>query len=102
MHHDEIKPFGAMSISIPALVGRLVGLLLLVAIALVGLTFMWCCTSIDGATISWFLYVHFCLFDLQHPTCLLIPFFSLQVLGASLIVPPKQFGVGALKKFKLV
>jgi len=42
MHHDEIKPFGAMSVSIPALVGRLVGLL--VAIALVGLTFMWCFT----------------------------------------------------------
>jgi len=34
MQHDEIKPHGTMSISIPALVGRLVGLL--VAIALVG------------------------------------------------------------------
>jgi hypothetical protein len=37
MHHDEIMPFGAMSVSILALVGRLVGLLLLVAIALVPL-----------------------------------------------------------------
>lgn len=51
MHHDEIKPFGIISISIHALVARLVGLL--VAIALVGLTFRWFFTvfhrSLTGA-----------------------------------------------------